>query len=152
MNPVRRGAGISKGTMRTAITFAKTHAGIVTFLSDNTVPVGQQREEFKAMKGSKTHPDYAEVEFWESGAGCTGRIRFSDPNAKQPTTEPAKAPEDTQPQSEDANPAEQPSVEPAKVPEAPSKPATPAPDAKAQDEKPKQPEQAAEEKPKKPKK
>jgi len=100
--------------MRTAITFAKTHAGIVTFLSDNTVPVGQQREEFKALKGTKTHPDYAEIEFWESGAGCTGRIRFSDPNAKPPAQEPAMAPE------------------------APSEPATPAPE-QAAEEKPKKP-------------
>lgn len=111
MNPARRGAGISKGTMRTAITFAKTHAGIVTFLSDNTVPVGQQREEFKALKGSKTHPDYAEVEFWESGAGCTGRIRFSDPNAKPPAQEPAKAP----PAPASAPPADEPAQTP--VPE-----------------------------------
>jgi len=94
--------------MRTAITFAKTHAGIVTFLSDNTVPVGQQREEFKALKGTKTHPDYAEIEFWESGAGCTGRIRFSDPNAKPPAQEPAMAPP-----APPAPPADEPAQAPA---------------------------------------
>lgn len=100
--------------MRTAITFAKTHSGIVVFLSDNTVPVGQQREEFKALKGQRTHPDYAEVEFWESGAGCTGRIRFTDPEAK-PLTAPVEKP------AEPAAPApEKPTEEKPKTPKQPS--------------------------------
>lgn len=94
MNPVRRGAGISKGTMRTAITVAIPHDGPAVFLSGPSVPIDTQKTEIKKLKGLREHPEYAEVQLWESGSGIVSRVKFDKPKAATPPTpEPAPTPE-----------------------------------------------------------
>ncbi len=92
MNPVRRGAGISKGTMRTAITVATQHNGQILFVSDPSVPIDEQKKELKALKAQKTHPDFALVELWESGAGVTSRVKFGPTLSSAPPAPPADEP------------------------------------------------------------
>ena len=94
MNPVRRGAGISKGTMRTAITVAIPHDGPAVFLSGPSVPIESQKAEIKKLKALREHAEYAEVQLWESGAGITSRVKFQKLKAAAPSAlESAPAPE-----------------------------------------------------------
>lgn len=94
MNPVRRGAGISKGIMRTAITLATPHDGPTVFLSGPSVPIQQQKDEIKRLKGLREHAEYAEVQLWDSGSGIVSKVRFDKPKAATPPApEPAPTPE-----------------------------------------------------------
>lgn len=114
MNPVRRGAGISKGTMRTAITVATQHNETIVFLSDHSVPIDIQKQEMKRLKGLREHPDFSSVELWESTSGVVSRVKFS-----KPTTQAAPAPQ--APAADDAPPApEKPAEEKPKTPKQPS--------------------------------
>lgn len=92
MNPVRRGAGISKGTMRTAITVAIPHDGPAVFLSGPSVPIDTQKTEIKKLKGLREHPEYAEVQLWESGAGIVSRAKLDKPKPATSSEPPVEEP------------------------------------------------------------
>lgn len=121
MNPVRRGAGISKGIMRTAITLATPHDGPTVFLSGPSVPIQQQKDEIKRLKGLREHAEYAEVELWDSGSGIVSKVKFDKPKAATPPAPPANTPPPEDKKEED--PADSKEEEPKTPPAPPAPPA-----------------------------
>lgn len=75
--------------MRTAITVAVQHDQSVLFLSDTTVPIEEQKAQVKKLKSLREHPEYSEVQLWESGSGITSRVKFQKPKEAASPTPPA---------------------------------------------------------------
>lgn len=67
--------------MRTATTLVQTHKGQWRALLLPDVPVQQQKDAFRTMKGSRTHPEFATVQYQESDGTAT-IARFTAPEAK----------------------------------------------------------------------
>lgn len=87
--------------MRTAITVATQHNGVVGFLSDTTVPIDEQKKAIKAMKGLREHPDFSLVQLWDSAAGVVSTVRFGKPGSSPEQPEPAEEkPADEKPADE----------------------------------------------------
>lgn len=95
--------------MRTAITVGKNKAGEWVFLSDLSVPVHKQRDEFKALQ-SKPNDEFVEIQLWESGSGVVKTHRFRQPVAFVAPPAPVEPAESTEPAPTPAPPAP---VEPA---------------------------------------
>ena len=74
--------------MRQAITIARPH-GQETFevLTGPEVPITQHHAEIKEARANPTHPEYAEIQVWESGKGRVRRQRFDEPAAASPESE-----------------------------------------------------------------
>ncbi len=66
--------------MRLATTIARPH-GAETFqtIAGPEVGIAVQHDAFKALRASSTHPEFAEVQVWESKRGCVRKQRFSPP-------------------------------------------------------------------------
>ena len=65
--------------MRTAATFATEHGGKkVVLLHGPSVPIDEQKQEFKKLCAEPTHAKFERVELWESGSGIV-RVLKLDP-------------------------------------------------------------------------
>lgn len=78
--------------MRTALTLARPHGEEnLGTISGPEVPLQVQRDAVKALSGSRVHPEYSEVQYWESDGGRMKLLRFQAP-VPAPETEPEKSP------------------------------------------------------------
>jgi len=62
--------------MRTALITARKHGQkALGVISGPDVPIAEQREKFKAFARAPHHPDFEEVQLWESDTGIVKRLK-----------------------------------------------------------------------------
>lgn len=117
--------------MRTGLVTATLRkTGETVLLAGHPKPLSQLRNEFKAAFAGKTaHPEYSEVQVWESSTGVVLRRRFRSPEeeAKRVANNVAVL-ESLDPETAPEDPAAPPAPEP--TPPPPAAPAAPAEKAK----------------------
>lgn len=75
---------------RYAITTATPHGETLPqVVRGPEISIAEHKQEFRQLAASSTHPEYSEVQLWESDAGIVRKIRLRPPAAERKKSEPA---------------------------------------------------------------
>lgn len=91
--------------MRQAITLGIRHEGVVELLHGPDTPIEEQRQQFRGFRKTTAHPEYSEVQLWDSSAGRKKVVKFKGGRPHQPNPNPDLDPEPNpeQPSSPEAD-------------------------------------------------